>query len=363
MNPWGVYVHVPWCRVRCPYCAFDILPRERPDETAWTTGVLRDLERWRPQFEGVPSTLYLGGGTPSRLTPATLGAVVEAVGAPDVTIEANPEDLTDAWLAGVLAHGVTRVSLGVQSTHPQFSRLLGRAHVPPEQAVQRLKNAALQSWSVDLIFGLPGQSLADLEADLDAMLAWNPPHVSLYGLTIEPGTAFATLAERGSLTELDADLWRSMYDHLVARLQDAGLERYEVSNFAQPGHRSRHNALYWTQAPYLAAGPSAHGFAPDGRRWSNPSFRAWADGVPPDIERPDAEQRATDAIVAGLRGVEGISPEALGSYEVDPRVLHQLRKADLLSPTTRHLQLSANGFPVADAVVRALVDALRPRTG
>lgn len=360
---WGVYVHVPWCRVRCPYCAFDILPRERPQEQAWTAGVLRDLARWTPSFEGPPSTLYVGGGTPSRLTPSTLGRVLREVGAPDVTLEANPEDLTADWLAGVLDAGATRISLGVQSTVPRFARRLGRAHVPPERAVQLLQAAPLQSWSVDLIFGLADQTLDDLRADLATMLAWQPPHVSLYGLTVEPGTGFARLEERGQQMDADPELWRAMYDLLVDELQAAGLERYEVSNFARPGHRSAHNVLYWGLHPYLGAGPGAHGFAPDGTRWANASFGAWTAGVPPDVERPDAEGRAVDALISGLRGTEGIDDQALGSFQVSPSVRRQLVENGLLQPTPHRLALTHAAFPVADAVVRKLVDALVPSTG
>ncbi|MCA9573431.1 MAG: coproporphyrinogen III oxidase family protein, partial [Myxococcales bacterium] len=229
-------------------------------------------------FTGDPATLYIGGGTPSRLSADTLLGLVETVGAPDVTVEANPEDLEPEWLEALVAGGVSRVSLGVQSTVPRFARRLGRAHVPAGPAIERLRGSGLDSWSVDLIFGLPGQTLADLVADLEALLAHEPPHVSLYGLTIEPGTGFARLEARGREMEPDADVWRSMYDHLVERLEAAGLHRYEVSNFARNGHRSAHNALYWQGAPYLAVGPGAHGFAPDGRRWVNASWAGWRRG-------------------------------------------------------------------------------------
>jgi oxygen-independent coproporphyrinogen-3 oxidase len=360
---WGVYAHVPWCRGRCPYCAFDIVPRETPDAARWTAGVLADLARWRPAFPGRPTTLYIGGGTPSRLPAEALATLVRAVDAPHTTVEANPEDLTDAWLDALVAAGVTRISLGVQSTVPRFARTLGRAHVAPGPAIERVRDRPLDSWSVDLIFGVPGQTLADLEADLEALLAWEPPHVALYGLTIEPGTAYARLAARGRTMEVDDDVWRAMYDHLVARLEAAGLSRYEVSNFARPGHRSAHNALYWTGRPYLAVGPGAHGLAPDGRRWTNASWTAWRDGAAPDVEQPSPEQAALDALVSGLRGAEGIDVAALGSYRVDPVVVHRLQEARLLTRDPTRLTLTHAGFPMADAVTRALADALRPATG
>lgn len=362
---WGVYAHVPWCRVRCPYCAFDIVPRATPEAERWLAGVLADLQRWHPTFPGVPDTLYVGGGTPSRLPAATLVQLVEAVGARDVTVEANPEDLTQAWLDALIEGGVTRISLGVQSTRAEHARRLGRAHTPVGPAIRRLQASGLQSWSVDLIFGLPGQSIVDLERDLDALLAWEPPHVSLYGLTIEPGTGFASLQERGHMMEADPDVWREMYDLLVRRLRQAGLERYEVSNFARDRHRSAHNELYWNNAPYLGIGPGAHGLAPDGRRWVNASWAAWRSGEPPTIERPPPEVAAVDALVAGIRGAAGLPIAALAPFRPDPRVVGQLQAAGFLAPFPDRLVLTDVGVPVSDSVVRALADSLsiRPSQG
>ena len=163
--------------------------------------------------------------------------------------------------------------------------------------------------------------------------------------------------------EADPDLWRDMYDTLVDRLQAAGLARYEVSNFARAGHRSVHNELYWHDRPYLAVGPGAHGLAPDGRRWVNASWPAWARGAAPTIERPEPEEAATDTLVSGLRGVEGIDLTSLGSFRPDPRIVGQLQAAGLLQPTPGRLALTHAGFPVADSVVRTLAGSLRPVDG
>lgn len=357
--PWGVYVHVPWCRVRCPYCAFDIVPRERPDDQAFLDGVLADLDRWWPAFDGAPATLYFGGGTPSLLAPTTLGRLVERIGAAHVSLEANPEDVTDAWLSGVIEAGVQRISLGVQSFQTGSLRLLGRAHHDPGPALARLAAAPLQSWSADLIFGLPDQTLAALDADLDALLAFEPPHVSLYDLTLEPGTGLTRLHERRPLPLPDEDTWATLQDRIVERLQDAGLERYEVSNFARPGHRSLHNQLYWQLRPYLGAGPGAHGLAPDGRRWVNASWSAWRIGTPPTVDTPTPHQAALDALVAGLRGTGGLEPDRLAPFIVDPAVRTRLVAQGLLRDTGA-LALTPRGLDVIDAVTRALADALVP---
>ncbi|MCB9678835.1 MAG: coproporphyrinogen III oxidase family protein [Alphaproteobacteria bacterium] len=363
---WGAYVHVPWCRVRCPYCAFEIVTGDAaPPEAAFLDGVLADLARWRPVFDGPPGTLYFGGGTPSRVSVRTLASIAEAVKPTgSITVEANPEDLGGTWLADARAAGIDRLSLGVQTLQPDLLRRVGRAHHDGRGAIEAVASAGFASWSVDLMFGLPGQDRAALDRDLAGILAYDPPHVSIYGLTIEPETGYGRLDARRALPVPEADAWRDMYDGIVATLGAAGLERYEVSNFAKPGHRSTHNALYWTGAPYMGLGPSAHGLAPDGRRWANPPFAAWRSGEPPEIETPDPAQRATDALVSGLRGVEGLDLARLAPFATDPRTLRQLVTAGLLAHEDGHIRLTAAGFPVADAVVRALARGLvAARTG
>lgn len=321
-------------------------------------GVAADLDRWRPLFTGPPATLYLGGGTPSRLSPAAIGALIALAPGAEVSVEANPEDLTPAWLAGVLDAGVHRISLGVQSLTQRLQRVVGRAHQDPREALRRLSEAPLQSWSADLMFGLPGQTLAELDADLDGLLAFDPPHVSVYDLTIEPGTGLDRLHRRRPLDLPDEDAWCALRDRVVERLSAHGLERYEVSNYARPGHHSLHNRLYWRQRPYLGAGPSAHGFAPDGRRWVNASWAAWVAGEGPTIETPSPEQACIDALIAGLRGREGLAFESLGAGRLDPRTLESLVKHGLIEVTPSRLALTPKGFDVSNAVVRALTGTL-----
>ncbi len=385
-RPWGVYAHVPWCRMRCPYCAFDILEESRsprtPDaEAAWLRGVEADLARWRPAYEGEPRTLYVGGGTPSRIDPRLLVALRQHFGGlEEATVEANPEDVTASWLDTLTAGGFDRVSLGVQSLQPHFVRALGRARRGHDRgygphAMQVLSDARehgrIRSWSADLIFALPGQTLAQLEDDLDALLGFDPPHISIYGLTIEPDTPWAALDRRRGLPVPDDDHWHAMYARIVERLEQAGLHRYEVSNFAADGHQARHNRSYWQLAPYLAVGPGAHGLTPDGRRYVQPSGRQWPGE--PDIEHPDSEQRAIDALVSGLRGVNGLDPAVLRPFVVEPRILRQLVTAGLLDPCAvdastgeGRIRLASAGFFVADAVVRTLANGLvrpSPATG
>jgi oxygen-independent coproporphyrinogen-3 oxidase len=362
---WGLYVHVPWCRVRCPYCAFHVdVDDGRIPATAFVDKVLHDLDAHG--FGGTPRTLYLGGGTPSRLPVRELRRLVAVVtrDAAEVTVEVNPEDLDADGLAALIDAGVDRVSLGVQSLQPHHARRLGRAHTVEQAhaAMALLAASDLRTWSADLMFGLHAQTLPDLDADLDALLAHEPPHVSLYGLTIEPDTAYERAVARGKLTPPDDDAWRALMERLLERLEGAGLRRYEVSNHARPGHEAVHNRGYWQGRPYLGLGPSAHSLLPDGtRRVEVSDTEAWLAGTPATVEHLTAEQAAIDRLVSGLRGVDGLPLTALSElgFRLQPAAIRQLERADLLR-CDPDLRLHGEGFFLADGVTRALVRALEP---
>lgn len=366
---WGVYVHVPWCRRRCPYCAFYVEVDRGGDREAFVTRALAEADTRGAPFRalGPPATVFLGGGTPSRLAPAVLQRLIAGLGAApgaEVTIETNPEDVDAAWPDAARDAGVTRPSLGLQTLDPRFARLLNRACTVDHAAdtLARVAAAGFPSWSVDLIFALPDQTLADVDADLDRLLAHAPPHVSLYGLTYEAGTPFGRARDQGRMAETDDGLWRAMYERIVARLAEAGLERYEVSNFARPGHRSRHNRLYWTDRPYLGLGPSAHGYRPDGSRYANVrDVAAWTAAADPTAEQdpPDPETRALDLLVSAIRGVDGVPLATLAAlgYALDPAVLHAL--GDFVTVDADRVTLAGDGWFVADAVVSRLARALR----
>lgn len=358
---WGAYVHVPWCRYRCPYCAFYVVPeRGAPDWRPFVDRVLREHDERAHEFPGRPLTLSFGGGTPSRLAPEGLAEIVGGL-APtgEISMEANPEDVDPAWLDAVLAAGVDRISLGVQSFDEAVARRLGRGlTVRRAEAVCReVAASGVRSWSADLIFGVPGQTLSAFDADLERVIALGAPHVSVYGLTIEEGTRF----ERAGIEPAPDDAWRAMYDRLVERLEAAGLLRYEVSNFARPGHRSEHNRLYWTDAPYMGLGPSAHGYAPSGERWVNVADLArYVAGPDPTVsrERPTPEQAATDLLVAGMRAVEGVDLARMArrtGRAVAPPALARLEREGLVERHGDRIALTRAGFPLCDSVVAYLV--------
>ncbi len=365
-EPWGVYVHVPWCRLRCPYCAFAVVPGAAPPEVGpWQAKVLAELEARRGRFGGAPATLFFGGGTPSRLPDEAVAAIVEAVGAEgEVSLEANPEDIDRARLQSLRASGVTRLSLGVQSFDPAVRKRLGRAWVAadPRPVVEEALRAGFDSVSVDLIFAAPDQTLAALDADLDAILELGVPHVALYGLTVEPETPFATAAGRGQLRLPDDEGWRIMYDRIHERLGTAGYERYELSNLALPGHRSRHNEGYWHDRPYLGLGPAAHSYWPDGTRTQAiEELGAWLaseDGLA-EVETPSGRERYVDALVSGLRCVEGVDLGRLAQrtgLQPEASAVERLVAEGLAEVLDGRLRLTVAGVPVCDAVVGHLAE-------
>jgi oxygen-independent coproporphyrinogen-3 oxidase len=371
MSTWGTYIHVPWCRRRCPYCAFYVeVDRDVPWDQ-FVDAVLREHAFRSHEFGEQTTTLFLGGGTPSRMPGPALArllAGIPRVAQAEVTAETNPEDADDAWIAAALEAGVTRLSLGLQTFDPQFAHLLNRAcSVRDAQATaQRVAKAGFTSWSIDVMFGLPGQTLDDFQRDLDAMLETGAPHVSCYGLTIETGTPFERANVAGKLEPAEDGLWRDMYDRMVDTLLQAGIERYEVSNFARAGHRSAHNQMYWTDRPYLALGPSAHGYAPDGRRWSNVRDVArYLEALDPtaEVERPTPRQRAVDLIVSALRSVQGVDLRHLAAVTkhrlAGPTVAALVRGGHLTLARER-ITLTESAFPLADGVAGQLVRALEP---
>ncbi|MFK7926923.1 MAG: radical SAM family heme chaperone HemW [Myxococcota bacterium] len=371
-GPWGVYLHVPWCTRRCPYCSFYVEVDRGPDHADFVRSCTIELDLQRPQFAelGPPHTVSFGGGTPSRLPAEHLKALLDHIqprADAEISLEANPEDLDPATLHRLLTAGVNRLSIGLQTFQAQHARLLNRASTV-QQASQSLRDVAaagFSSWSVDLIFGLPGQTLDDLNADLDAIEAAQPPHVSLYGLTFEPGTPFDRARQKGALTPLDDDTWRDLADRIDERLGQMGLHRYEVSNFAKPGHESRHNELYWTDRPYLGIGPSAHSYGPAGHRWQAPADLAQWKGAAGTVQRdqPTHEQAATDLLISTLRGRQGVPLARLQrrtGLTVSNTVIAPLLGAALIESDGHYLSLTARGIAVTDGVIEQLVRGLQP---
>jgi putative oxygen-independent coproporphyrinogen III oxidase len=266
--PLGVYIHWPYCARICPYCDFNVYKNRPVDAEAWSDALTRDLARYAERTPGRRLTsLYFGGGTPSLAPLAVIESVVADCerlwgfedGA-EITLEANPTDAEQSRFAGFANAGINRLSLGVQSLRDESLKFLGRDH--DAAAAKRAIEAAQDAFSrvtFDLIYARPGQRLDDWRAELAEALALGATHLSLYQLTIEPGTAFATAVDKGRWAPVDDDLCADMFDAAQEMTAEAGLPAYEISNHAAPGAESRHNLVYWTYGDYIGAGPGAHG--------------------------------------------------------------------------------------------------------
>ncbi|HEY7503834.1 MAG TPA: radical SAM family heme chaperone HemW [Gemmatimonadales bacterium] len=323
-----LYIHVPFCARRCSYCDFAIAVRRDVPTAAYVAAVLREWEGWQGHESWIGSeavdTVYFGGGTPSRLDPRGISAMLQRIGADrsvspsaEVTLEANPDDVTPERAAAWAAAGVTRVSLGAQSFDPAVLTWMHRTHsaAQTEAAVQTLRSAGISDLSLDLIFGLPVSLGRSWRADLDRALALRPDHLSLYGLTVEDHTPLARWTARGEVVPVDEGRYAAEFLEADQALGAAGFDHYEVSSYARPGRRSRHNSAYWRRAPFIGLGPSAHSGWGRNRRWNLREWaayeRAVASGESPmaGAEWLDDEAVALEELYLGLRTREGIGAE------------------------------------------------------
>ncbi len=371
----GLYLHIPFCRQACSYCDFYFTTRQDLREP-FVDALLNEIGyRAETGFPGAAlRTVYFGGGTPSRLPAGSVGRLLDAVRelmAPgpfeEVTLEANPDDITPAALSEWKAAGVTRLSLGVQSFDAELLGFMHRAHDARQavEAITRVKEAGFASYTVDLIYGNPGQTDAVLERDLETLLALEPPHVSAYALTVEPRTRLGRAVEAGRLKAPDDTVAARHMERAATVLAGAGLARYEVSNFARPGHEALHNARYWKHVPYLGLGPGAHSF--DGRRrWENArdlhAYLASAGvGIASVPEHLSDSQLAEERLLMGFRTREGITRTELADrygYRFSPSAqaaLDRFRTEGWLEDDGDRIRLLPAGFALADALVLRLV--------
>jgi putative oxygen-independent coproporphyrinogen III oxidase len=321
----GIYVHWPFCRSKCPYCDFNSHVRDRIDEARWRAALLADLDYFADLTGPREVTsIFFGGGTPSLMSPETTAAVIERVAArwrlvsaAEITLEANPTSVEAEKFQGFRAAGVNRVSLGVQALEAEALGFLGRTH-DPEEAIRAIGIAAryFDRFSFDLIYARPGQTLDAWGRELRRALDLAVGHLSLYQLTIEPGTAFHTAHSRGDFALPDDDLAGAFYEMTQQVLNEAGLPAYEISNHARPGEASRHNLTYWRYGDYVGAGPGAHGrLTLDGRKYAFRQKRApesWlaavdavGHGTEEQVEVTAAE-RLDEQLMMGLRLAEGV---------------------------------------------------------
>ncbi|MDE2227669.1 MAG: coproporphyrinogen III oxidase [Alphaproteobacteria bacterium] len=380
MSPLAVYVHWPFCKSKCPYCDFNSHVRERIDEARWRRALLAELAWWAEQTEGATVTsVFFGGGTPSLMAPETVAAILESVGRHwrhasdcEVTLEANPTSVEAARFAALRQAGVGRVSLGVQALDDAALKFLGRGHSAAEaRTALDLARATFPRFSFDLIYARPGQTVASWERELAAALALAGDHLSLYQLTIEPGTAFAMSFARGDFALPDGDAAGALYEATQAVLESVGLPAYEISNHARPGQECRHNLAYWRGQDYLGVGPGAHGRLTSGpARFATRQRKApetWLASVESvghgteDMVRLAPEERRSELAMMGLRLAEGVPRDrffaatGLGFEDAFGARLAPLLEGGFLELDERALRATPAGRQCLNAVLGRLL--------
>ncbi|HMA50203.1 MAG TPA: radical SAM family heme chaperone HemW [Magnetospirillaceae bacterium] len=373
----GLYIHWPFCLSKCPYCDFNSHVAERIDQTAWREALLRELDEGAERTQGrTVTSVFFGGGTPSLMDPATTAALIERIGQRwsladdiEITLEANPGTVDAERFREIRGAGVNRLSMGLQALDDSQLKFLGRVH-DSAQAIRavELARAIFPRISFDLIYARPGQSLESWRAELQRAIAMAADHLSLYQLTIEPGTAFHPMAARGDFVMPDDDHAAALFDLTQEVTEAAGLPAYEISNHARPGAECRHNLLYWQGDDFLGIGPGAHGRLTDeaGRTTTHRRHRApesWRGMV---LERGEGtadsgvlseEDRVTELVMMGLRLSEGLSLAKFPALEaaLDPEGLAGMIEDGFLEKRDGFLRATSKGRLLLNGVIERLL--------
>ena len=371
----GLYLHVPYCAVRCSYCDFYLVPGRGRDLSAYVEALGLEILAAGREFPGCAAdTVHFGGGTPSLLPVSSLAAVLERLRSPfalapdaEVTLEANPEDLDRQRLLDYAAAGVNRLTIGVQSLDDHLLRLMRRPHDARQAmtSVAAAKRSPVRSVGIDLILGMPGQERGRALEGIARLADLGVDHVSLYLLEVHAKTRLGKELVLGRRAPMDDDEAAGLYDEASDLLEGRGFEHYEISNFARPGHRSRHNLKYWTDQEYLGFGPSAHSYVGD-RRWANASdLRAYlacrGEGSGRVEDERSRGRRATEALLAGLRLAEGVDLGTLRArygpdfVPPDEAVIGSMAEADLMARDSGRLRLTRHGRLVSNEVFERLL--------
>jgi oxygen-independent coproporphyrinogen-3 oxidase len=379
-EPFSLYIHIPYCISKCPYCDFNSHVVPDIPETSYTEALIHELNHYAPMDQWrarTVQTIFFGGGTPSTFQPSSIGLILERIAALfdvdprcEITLEANPGTVDRKNFAGYRASGVNRISVGVQSFQPHLLKFLGRVHSADEavKALQVIGDAGFENFNLDLIYANPEQSLRDLEADLDTALSFQSPHLSAYNLTIEEGTPFHHDYRCKKFKLLSEEEEIAMVELIEQRLGDAGLERYEISNYARPGFHSRHNVNYWQSGDYLGVGAGAHSYnsvAADriyGRRWYNEKSPARymnrikeSGQAVTDKEESELTRATGEYMFSGLRLTEGVSREAFSArfgkniLELYPEISGWVSEG-LMKIKDDHLRFTRRGLLVANSI-------------
>lgn len=312
----GLYVHIPFCKKRCLYCDFfSTTLLERRDE--YVVALLQEIAMRKNEASEPIRTIYIGGGTPSTLEPIDIERLLSAIGteqAEEITMEMNPGDINEPYLQAIRQAGVNRLSVGIQSFQDKLLQLIGRRHNAQQaiEAVQMAQRVGFDNISIDLMYALPTQTMGQWKEDTEQALRLNVQHISTYGLIYEEGTAMTQMLEKGEIEAIDEETENAKYDYLCQRLQSAGLEHYEVSNFALPGYASKHNSSYWNGTPYIGIGAGAHSYIGNVRSWNPSNLEAYINGIHAGTLVRESETLTdkdlyNERIMLGLRTNRGIS--------------------------------------------------------
>ena len=371
----GIYIHIPFCKRRCIYCDF-FSTAQSEKKSAYVRAVCRELEMRKDYLEGEDiETIYLGGGTPSQLLREELEEIFNHIYKvypvkedAEITLEANPDDLTPEYVAMLRHLPINRISMGIQTFQEETLKLLHRRHTATQaiEAFRRCREAGFQNISIDLMYGLPGETLETWKEDLQQAIALRPEHISAYHLIYEEDTVLWKLREQHQVEEADEDLSVSLFSTLIEQLSEAGYQHYEISNFCLPGLHSRHNSSYWTGKKYLGCGPSAHSFNGVSRQWNVASLDDYLKGVEEgrldyEVEELDLYTRYNDFVLTSIRTCWGMPLSTLRSDFGEELYRYCLRMAKphldqgVLEKSEDVLKLTRKGIFVSDGIMSDLM--------
>ena len=371
----GIYIHIPFCKRRCIYCDFfsTIQSEKKP---TYIHALCQELEMRKNYLEGEEiETIYLGGGTPSQLTEEELNEIFTSLyniykvkEDAEITLEGNPDDLTPEYVSMLRRLPINRISMGIQTFQEETLKLLHRRHTARQaiEAFQRCREAGFRNISIDLMYGLPGETLDTWKEDLQQAIALHPEHISAYHLIYEEGTALWKLRDEHQVEEADEDLSVTLFKTLINELKQAGYQHYEISNFCLPGLHSRHNSSYWTGKKYLGCGPSAHSFNGSSRQWNIASLDNYLKGIASgkpnyEIEELDLYTRYNDFVITSIRTCWGMSLSRLRSEYGEELYRYCLRMAKshleqgVLEIEEGTLRLTQEGIFISDGIMSDLL--------
>lgn len=365
----GLYLHIPFCRQACTYCDFHFSTSKERDVVVDAMEV-EMIRRSKELGDGRVSTIYFGGGTPSLLEPGRIAAFIQqardlfrVAHDVEVTLEANPDDITAERLAEWKEGGITRISLGTQSFRDERLKWMGRSHNAQQalRSIGLIANADFKTWTIDLIYGLPEMTLAEWDEQLTIALDHGMPHLSAYCLTVEAKTALAHQVKNRLIHMPEDDAQSAQFERLMERMDAADLDHYEISNFGKPGHHSRHNTSYWEGTPYLGIGPSAHSFDGNSRRWNIANNAIYSKAITNGGSYWESEdlnpiQRTNERLMTGLRTSRGVelSKLEIDALRINSSAFQQHASNGHISVVDGRLVLSKAGRHFADRIASDL---------